>query len=330
MGQSLHKIKYNLNGKMVTVQTFANDDGRIDGYCFSEGVYIPDPYGEPKTTKDIPPPKEKTQDEINAELAEISSYQFLALERKKLSAEALETYGVRVSVSETDGVSPEVVYYPYTRNGKVVAYKCKLLPKNGEKKKLWSMGDMKDIDFFGWEKAKGSGSKKVIITEGEDDAIAMARIIERYTKAEYKDSMPAVISLPHGAGNAKRDVGRVKQKLKEHFKEFVLAFDQDEAGTKAAEEVMKVFPEAVVATLPSKDANQCLLDGKTRAAFNAVTFNAEKPKNTRLVFGEQLHEEAREPPKFGDLTWPWGHINDKTRGIRYGETIYIGAGVKMG
>ena len=330
MGQSLHKIKYNLNGKMVTVQTFANDDGRIDGYCFSEGVYIPDPYGEPKTTKDIPPPKEKTQDEINAELAEISSYQFLALERKKLSAEALETYGVRVSVSETDGVSPEVVYYPYTRNGKVVAYKCKLLPKNGEKKKLWSMGDMKDIDFFGWEKAKGSGSKKVIITEGEDDAIAMARIIERYTKAEYKDSMPAVISLPHGAGNAKRDVGRIKQKLKEHFKEFVLAFDQDEAGTKAAEEVMKVFPEAVVATLPSKDANQCLLDGKTRAAFNAVTFNAEKPKNTRLVFGEQLHEEAREPPKFGDLTWPWGHINDKTRGIRYGETIYIGAGVKMG
>ena len=85
MGQSLQKIKYNLNGKTVTVQTFANDDGRIDGYCFSEGVYIPDPYGEPKTTKDIPPPKEKTQDEIDTELAEVSSYQFLPLEAKKLS-----------------------------------------------------------------------------------------------------------------------------------------------------------------------------------------------------------------------------------------------------
>lgn len=331
MGQSLEKIKYNLNGKTVTVQVFAReeDDG-VDGYCFSEGEYIRHPYGEPKDVKDVPKPASKTPDEIAAELAEISGYQFLALEHKKLSAEALQAYGVRVSVSEKDGTTPEVVYYPYTRNGKVVAYKCKLLPKNGEKKKLWSMGDMKEIDFFGWEKAKGSGSKKVIITEGEDDAIAMSRILERYTKPEYKDSMPAVISLPHGAGNAKRDVSRVKQKLKEHFKEFVLAFDQDDAGTKAAEEVVKIFPEAVVATLPSKDANQCLLDGKTRAAFNAVTFNAEKPKNTRLVFGEQLHAEAREPPKFGDLTWPWEHINDKTRGIRYGETIYIGAGVKMG
>ncbi len=59
-------------------------------------------------------------------------------------------------------------------------------------------------------------------------------------------------------------------------------------------------------------------------------FNAERPKNTRLVHDVDLHIAAREQPKFGELTWPWEHLNKTTRGIRFGETIYIGAGVKMG
>ncbi len=62
-----------------------------------------------------------------------------------------------------------------------------------------------------------------------------------------------------------------------------------------------------------------------------MTFNAVKKKNTRLVFANQdLHLDAREPARYGELTYPWGEVNEVTRGIRYGETIYIGAGVKMG
>ena len=58
-------------------------------------------------------------------------------------------------------------------------------------------------------------------------------------------------------------------------------------------------------------------------------FNAAKPKNTRLVLGVDLHESAKEPPKFG-VSWPWRHITEATRGLRLGETIYIGAAPKMG
>jgi twinkle protein len=66
-----------------------------------------------------------------------------------------------------------------------------------------------------------------------------------------------------------------------------------------------------------------------KAAFAATQFNAAKPKNTSLVYGEDLHAEAKEAAKFG-VSWPWKGMTDMTRGIRTGETIYIGAAQKMG
>jgi len=284
--------------------------------------------GDSTRTIDLPQPKRKSEEEIAIEIAEIDGYQVLPLNHRKLSAEALEEFGVKVGVSEVDGVTPESVYYPYYRGGKLVGYKAKIFPKDQDKI-VFSIGDLKGADFFGWTLAKGSASKRIIITEGEDDAISLHRILHRYSKPEYKDSVPAVISLPHGAAAAARDIERFKEALS-RFKEVVLCFDDDEAGRKAVEASLLVLPSALSATLPCKDANECLVKGFSKAAFNAVMFNAAKPKNTRLVLDSELHEAAKEPPKFGDLTWPWEHLNETTRGIRYGETIYIGAGVKMG
>ena len=329
MGQSLHKIKYNLNGEDVTVQLFSDEDGSIHGYCFSRGVWIRHPLGDPRNISEIPRPERKSPEQIQAEIAEVEGYQVLPLDNRKLSAEALAEFGVRVAVSEVDGVTPELVYYPYKKDKKLVGYKVKLIPKDGQEKRMWSIGELKDVDFFGWELAKVSNSKRIIITEGEDDAISLRRILERYTKPEWKDSVPAVVSLPHGAAAAARDIGRFKEALN-RFKEVILCFDDDEAGRKAVEASLLVYPTALSATLPCKDANECLVKGHAKAAFNAVMFNAVKPKNSRLVLDSELHEVAKEVAKFGELTWPWDHLNQTTRGIRYGETIYIGAGVKMG
>lgn len=326
MGQCIAKIPHSC-GTHSGLQVFAReeDDG-VDGFCFSCGKYVRHPYGEEKKVDDLPKPKIKTQKEIDAEIAEIKGYQTLALPKRKLSAEGLEEYGIKIGVSEADGQTPEVAYFPYTRDGKVVGYKAKLL-ENG---KVWSVGDLKNVDFFGWEQAKARGGKKIIITEGEFDTVALSRIIARYTKDEWKDQQPAIISLPHGAGSAANDINKFKEKLNAHFKDIILCFDMDDPGRKAVEDVMRILPDAKSASLPAKDANECLLKGVTKAAFQAVIFNSATPKNTRLVFGEELHAVAREVASYGDLTWPWDHLNKTTRGIRLGETIYIGAGVKMG
>jgi len=324
-GICIDKIPHSC-GTRKGLQVFVDEDKNINGFCFSCGTYVADPYGtgETKFTGEI---KIKTDEEKEEELYEIATYPTVDIKTRKLRADTLELFGVRTSLSESDGVTPTAAYYPYRKSGKISGYRVKTLDGS---KKFYSIGDLKDVDLFGWDKAISMGAKRLIITEGEDDAIALTRIIELNTKTEWKDNMPAVVSLTHGSGSAKKCLTKAKNEISKHFREVVFCFDQDEPGEKAVREALLVLPQARVANLPYKDAQECLAKGFGKAAFKAVTFNIQDAKNTKLVFGADLHEEGRKEPTWGDLTWPWERLNQATRGIRYGETIYIGAGVKMG
>jgi twinkle protein len=161
------------------------------------------------------------------------------------------------------------------------------------------------------------------------DVPALDRILEMHTQDKWKDNIPAIASLPHGAASASKDLARLASKIKRSFKEVSFCFDNDKAGQEALEAAMKVFPDATSIELPCKDANECILQGKTKAAHKAVTFNAVKAKNTRLVWGREVHESAKVPAQWG-VPWPWKRLTDLTRGIRPGETYYLGAAQKMG
>lgn len=317
------------NGKCVekigSVQIFLQDDGTYDAYDFATGKYIPDPY------KDKPPGykpvvKIKTQKEIDDELMEVDDYVTVALPDRKLRKESLEYFGIKIGVSEEDGITPRLHYYPYYKQGMLIGYKVRVI----EDKRIWAIGSTKECDLFGWEQAKAAGGKKLFITEGELDAVALYQIFKDHNKGtQYADFNPSIVSLAHGASSAVRDLVKFLPEIRKVFKEIVLVFDMDDPGKKAAEDVVKHIPDALIATLPSKDANQCLVDGRSKACYNAVQFNAQKPKNTRLVSGNELHESAKVQAEYG-VSWPWKHITEATRGIRLGETIYIGAGQKQG
>jgi twinkle protein len=256
----------------------------------------------------------------------VQGYQFLDLPTRKLRAKTLEKFGIRVAVSEEDGVTPQAAYQPYYKNGKLCAYKVKTIGL-GEHNKTYWLGDGKDVDLFNWQEAKGSGAYRLIITEGEMDSAAVDRIYEMYGNEEYK---PAIVSLQYGAGRARESLQKHAEEIKRLFKEVVLVFDDDEPGRNAVNSAMLTLPNAKTVTLPEKDANDCLIAGKAKAAYKTLAYHLAKPKNTRLVYAEDIHEAAREAAKYGELTWPFPKLNAKTRGIRYGETVYIGAGVKMG
>ena len=72
------------------------------------------------------------------------------------------------------------------------------------------------------------------------------------------------------------------------------------------------------------------MDGVGKAAYTAISFHATVPANSSLVAMDSLYERAKTPARYGELTWPWRSLQTATRGIRYGETIYIGAAPKMG
>lgn len=327
MGTCLAKLPHDC-GSRAGLQVFEKEDGVVDGYCFSCDTYVKHPFGKPMNVDDIPKKQRlgKTKEEIEEEIVGIGLLRTVDLKDRRLRKASLEYFGIKIGLSEQDGKTPVTAYFPYTWEGKLKSYKVKLF----ENKRFWSLGDQKEVDLFGWEQAIATGAKRLIITEGEFDAVALHRIIEMYTPEKYIDYKPAVCSLPHGSSAAGNDIAKLMPKIRKHFKEISLAFDNDKAGEKATEDVCMQLPDATTIPLPGDDANDCLIKGTGKAAFKAAQFNASKPKNTRLVFGEDLHEEAREQAKPGELTWPWAHLNKATRGIRYGETIYLGAGVKMG
>lgn len=219
------------------------------------------------------------------------------------------------------------MFFPYGKDGALASYKFRDLI---EKKNMWCVGSFKESDLFGWGRAVRTGQKTLYITEGEFDAMALYQILkDRNKNTAYAADNPAVVSVKSGAGAAARDVLANLPQARKHFKEVVIVFDTDEPGRAAADEVARLVPESKVATLPCKDANECLTEGASKAAAAAVLFRAEKPKNTRVVYGSSLREAAMVPPEWG-LSWPWAGLTDLTRGIRRGETYYFGAGVKMG
>ena len=306
------------------MQVFQDDDGSITGFCFACHKYVHDPLGDnpvPESTK-----IKRSSEEIREDMREIEALGNPPdIESRRLRGATLNKFGVKVGFDERDGKTPRLVFFPLTKGGEVVRYKVRLL----DEKRMWSIGVDNDVDMFGWEQAKASGVKKLVITEGEFDAVALTRILETHTAETYKDNIPAVVSLPNGASSAAKAVTKAQKEMKKFFSEVILCFDNDEAGKKAVDEVIKILPDVKVATLPCKDANEALVKGMGKAVWRAITFAAEKPKNTRLIKGSELREAAMRRPEMG-LSWPYQGLTKLTRGIRRGETYYIGAGVKMG
>ena len=325
MSTCVEKIAHPECGSGDGVQIFS-EDGKYTGFCFACDTFLPNPYHDKPAGYKPKPRLKRTEEEIRNELLEIAGLASQAVDKRKISKDTLEYYNIKTALSETDGTTPTVAYFPYTAGGKVEAYKARLLAE----KRIWFVGNTEGVNLFGWEQALASGAKRLFITEGEWDAAACYEALKKKQKGtQFADFEPAIVSLTRGAGHAAKDISASLRPIQARFKDIVLVFDQDAAGEQATKEVLQLLPNAKTVALPAKDPNACLLEGRAKALANALLFTATEHKTTRIVCASTLFEEAREAPEWG-LSWPWPIITDLTRGIRLGETIYLGAGVKMG
>lgn len=325
MKRTVEKLPH-VCGTRDGLQVWVDEHGKYDGFCFSCRTPVPDPY-ENHDPSYKPVVRGKSEEQMREEMKEIASLPAMDLPTRKLKQPYLEYFGVTVGVSQVDGVTPDTVHFPYEdSDGEILGYKVRLL----EPKRMWAVGNTRDAPPFGWEQAKRAHGKKLFIVEGEFDAIALFQLLKEKNKnTAYSENNPPVISIPAGVSSVAKCLGKYRSEIEKHFKEVVLVFDKDEPGQMAVQEALKLFPFAQTVTLPEKDMNDCLIKGRAKAAHEALVFKAVAPKNTRIISGKSLHERAKKPPEWG-LPWPWPGINDKTRGIRTGETIYLGAGAKMG
>lgn len=237
-----------------------------------------------------------------------------AIPNRGLTRETCDHFGYQVGLFK--GRKAHLAPYADT-DGRLVAQKVRF-KENGEKAFTF-LGEPKRATLFGQHRAQNSG-KRIAVTEGEIDAMALYQAL---------GGKWPVVSIPNGAGGARRDLAKHTQWL-ERFDEIVLCFDMDEPGRAAVAECVELFSpgKVKVMQLPLKDAGEMLTASRggelVRAYWDAQTY---RPGGICSV--SDLREKALKPATYG-LPWPWRTMTQRSYGIQRRYIYTWGSGVGTG
>ncbi|CAB4161254.1 DnaB Replicative DNA helicase [uncultured Caudovirales phage] len=242
---------------------------------------------------------------------QFASGDYEALDKRAISEKTCRHFGYQVG--NYQGKAAHIAPF-YDEKGKLCGQKVRLPGKD-----FRVIGKVTDR-LFG-QNLWNSG-KRVVITEGEVDALSYA---------EITDCKWPVVSVPNGASGAKKSLEASIEWL-EGFDEIVLAFDNDQAGQEAAAECYPLFTpgKAKVATLSRhKDFNEALQADDRDAIMQAV-WNAKVIRPDGIIEYEDIWEKLTEDRKVDTSSYPWDGLTKITRGIRKGELVVITAGTGIG
>ena len=275
-----------------------------DSFCFSCNTFFP-----PGLEVD---PIETKEDFTKAStLEEIKSYPTRGFKDRQITKDVTAFFDVKVSYDSTGEIDTH--YYPYGDN----AYKIRKLPK------IFSWVG-KSTDLFGRSKFNGGG-KRLIITEGEIDAMSVAQAsFDQYQKIYPVVGMSSSV---------------MTKSLLEHrdwirsFEEVVLMLDEDEAGRKALEEAIKIvgIDKVKIAKLPLKDPNEVLVKQGSKQLLQCM-FNAARYIPAGIVSKEELWDSLVNYNKMPAHPYPkcLSGVNKKLKGKRGGEIALFISGTGAG
>lgn len=260
----------------------------------------------------------KGQEIKGAKVVQNSNTEFtpIDIEYKELSARGIkQSIAQQYSYGYNNG--QHICNY-FNKDGEVVAQKF----RNKNKEFHW-IGNAKKITLFGMNLFKPDKRKKLIITEGEIDALSIAQL---------DNGKWPVVSIPNGAASAVRDI----QKHLDYcmgFKEVVLCFDNDKPGIEASIEVAKLLPPnyCKIVRLPKKDANEMLVAGLDKQLSDCI-WEAKVWKPEGLLSGDDIIERLSVESTTTSFPFPefMSGTNEKTHGIRKGELDVYTSGTGSG
>lgn len=276
----------------------------LTSYCFSCKTWFP-PNSEYKD-------KEFNQVEKQPKYTlDIAKFKTVALKDRKISKEVAEFFGVKVAFNSDGEVDTH--YYPYGND----VYKVRKLPKS-----FSCIG--KPLTLFGMDKFS-AGGKRLIITEGELDAMSVAQAsFEKYGK------IYPVVSIP-SASNVKAIL--TNRDWVRSFETVVLCLDNDEAGEKAKSEAVKIVgaDKVRLAKLPVKDPSQMLLEQGGNKLLTSI-FEAGKYTPVGILGKDQLWEALKAYNEIESVPYPpcLDALNHKTKGMRENEIVLFTSGTGSG
>jgi twinkle protein len=234
------------------------------------------------------------------------------IEARRLNEETLRKFDYRRG--EFKGQACHAATY-HDLNGIAVAQKVRLPGKIF----TW-VGEPARAGLYGQHLWPSTG-RKVVVTEGEIDALSMAQV---------QGLKWPVVSVPNGAKGAAKSIGKAVEWL-EGYQEVVFMFDNDEPGKAAAVECAELLTpgKARIAVLPLKDANEMLVAGRVEELASAM-WNARVYRPDGIVAGSDTWSLVLADDTHNSIPYPWLDLNEKTRGMRLGEIVTVCAGTGVG
>jgi len=277
-------------------------------YCFSCGKFFP---ATEETEEKEKPVKTERKNEFGK--VNLDDYPVRAISERGISKEVCEFYNVRTGYSE-DG-EPNAHYYPYP-NG---ALKIRTLPKDFTWKGAAN-------SLFGKDKFS-SGGKRIIITEGEIDALSVAEsVLDKYGRFYPVVSIPSATTL--------KPLINEREWLRT-FDEIILCLDNDEAGKLATENAIKILgiDKVKIANYPKdcKDANDVLLKFGKPKVMQCV-YDAQRYIPSGIITKDELWKALCEYNEKQSVLYPpfLDGVNQKTKGLRTGEIALFVSGTSCG
>ena len=292
--------------KCDSSDAFSYKDGDDFGYCFSccksspiNPTYIKEDYSYDMHT-----------------IPEIQDYDTRGFQERGITKVVASHFGVKVSYAEDGTIASH--FYPYTKKGSIVAYKERKLPKQ-----FVIHGDFKDTELFGQNMAQGS--RTLVITEGELDAMAVSQA--QYTK--YNKFFP-VVAMP--SASAVNLILEQREWIR-GFESVILMLDNDEVGQQATQKCAKIigFDKVKVASLPEKDPCEVLIKHGSDMLMKCL-FDAKEFSPVGVLRGDSIWDHFKQLQNTISLPYPkcLGGLNTKLKGIRLGEITLFTSGTGSG
>lgn len=234
------------------------------------------------------------------------------LANRKVRKDTAEFWSYRIG--EYQDVPAQFAYYLDPDTRKPIAAKVRFIDKTFK-----FIGNAKKAPLYGQWLWRDKG-QKVIVTEGEIDAMSVSQI---------QNNKWPVVSVQNGAAGAARSVRNAIDWLLK-YDHVIFMFDMDEPGRAAAIECAKLLPpgRAKIASLPLKDANEMLKAGRGDELIDAI-FGAKVYRPDGVVSIEEVKEAALQPVEYG-LPWFLDSLTNLTYGRRPAEIYCLGAGTGVG
>lgn len=246
-----------------------------------------------------------------------------------ISDETYKSYAVRHKYSEESG-EPIAQYYPIFKDDELTGFKVRTLPKDFSV--IGQCG--KDSDLFGQWRFKNCSGKFVVLTAGEIDCLSAYQMLEDYRKSKGADFDPIpVLSTTIGESGSAKQLANHYEYLN-RFDKIIVCYDEDEAGKKAVDTLVKVLPKGkmFVMSLPMKDTNEMLQAGKQKQWIDAF-WKARQYAPAGIVASGSIYEEIVERAKVEKLPFPpmMKKVNSVLAGgVNYGYICNILAGSGSG